>query len=104
MSYRSMIMPALVGLCATALVIGGTATQAAQMKAAGPQPGDCKNAASVAVGGNPAVAQAMWVQMVSAQYGKNWAHWVGAKNKAIVPLGAQSYQARAIPCFYYPVQ
>jgi hypothetical protein len=84
-------------------LIAGAAT-AGQMKAAGPQPGDCKGALSVAVGANPAVAQAMWVQTVSAQYGKNWAHWVGARNKAIVPLGAQSYQARAIPCFYYPVQ
>jgi hypothetical protein len=74
------------------------------MKAAGPQPGDCKSTLSAAVGANPALAKAMWVQAVAAQYGDNWAHWVGAKNKVVVPLGAQSYQARAIPCFYYPVQ
>ena len=102
MSNKSKIVPALAGLAA--LVIGGAVAQAAQMKAAGPQPGDCKGTLSVAVGANPAVAQAMWVQTVAAQYGKNWAHWVGARDKAIVPLGAQSYQARATPCFYYPVQ
>jgi hypothetical protein len=102
MSSKSKIAPALAGLAA--LVIGGVVAQAAQMKAGGPQPGDCKGTLSTAVGANPAVAQAMWVQMVASQYGKNWAHWAGAKNKAIVPLGPQSYQARATPCFYYPVQ
>jgi hypothetical protein len=104
MSHRSRIIPTLMSVCATALVIGGAIAQAAQMKAAGPQPGDCKNSVSVAVGANPATAQAVWVQTVSAQYGKNWANWVGARNKAILPLGGQSYQARAIPCFYYPVK
>jgi hypothetical protein len=70
------------------------------------KPGDCKRSYATAVGQNPATAQAIWVATVNAQYGSNWAHWVGAKNKAIVPQASGSgtqYQARAIPCFYHAV-
>ncbi|MFN3548594.1 MAG: hypothetical protein ACK4U0_13985, partial [Mesorhizobium sp.] len=79
----------------------------AGLKAAqGVQPGDCKRTYSVAMGQNPAMAQAIWVGNVSAQYGAKWAHWVGAKNKAIVQHGSGAgaqFEARAMPCFYQPV-
>ena len=82
------------------LVIG--AATAAQMKAAGPQPGDCKRAYEAINGPSAPVAQAMWVQMVTSKYGNKWAHWVGAQNKSITPNGNQ-FQARGKPCFYQPV-
>ena len=68
----------------------------------GVRPGDCKRNYATAVGQNPATAQALWVATVNAQFGSNWAHWVGAKNKAIIPQGTQ-FQARAMPCFYNAV-
>jgi hypothetical protein len=74
----------------------------ADLKAAGVKPGDCKRSYATAVAPNAATAQALWVATVNAQFGSNWAHWVGAKNKAIVPQGNQ-FQARAIPCFYNAV-
>jgi hypothetical protein len=74
----------------------------ADLKATGVKPGDCKRSYAAAVGQNPATAQALWVATVNAQFGSNWAHWVGAKNKAIVPQGNQ-FMARAIPCFYNAV-
>jgi hypothetical protein len=84
----------------SALVAGAAA--AAQMKAAGPQPGDCKQAYEAINGPSAPVAQAMWVQLVASKYGNKWAHWVGAQNKSITPNGAQ-FQARGKPCFYQPV-
>ena len=75
---------------------------AAQMKAAGPQPGDCKRAFEAINGPSAQAAQAMWVQLVSSKYGTKWAQWVGAKDKAVIPNGSQ-FMARAKPCFYQPV-
>jgi hypothetical protein len=83
-------------------LVAGAAT-AAQMKAAGPQPGDCKRAYEAINGPSAPVAQAMWVQLVASKYGTKWAHWVGAQNKSITPLGGNQFQARAKPCFYQPV-
>ncbi len=107
MSKMSKAVLGFAGLgLAAALAFGATA-QAASMKAAtGPQDGDCKATYSMAAGQNPAVAQALWVNAVKAQYGSKWSHWVGAKNKAIIFVGggaATQYQARAMPCFYQPV-
>jgi len=82
-------------------LIAGTAT-AAQMKANGPQPGDCKRAFEAINGPSAPVAQAMWVQLVVSKYGNKWAHWAGAQSKSITPVGNQ-FQARAKPCFYQPV-
>ena len=82
-------------------LVAGAAT-AAQMKAAGPQPGDCKQAFEAINGPSLPVAQAMWVQLVASKYGNKWAHWAGAQSKSITPNGAQ-FQARAKPCFYQPV-
>ena len=82
-------------------LVAGAAT-AAQMKAAGPQPGDCKQAFEAINGPSAPVAQAMWVQLVASKYGNKWAQWAGAKNKSVTPNGAQ-FQARAKPCFYQPV-
>ena len=64
------------------------------MKAAGPQPGDCKQAFEAINGPSAPVAQAMWVQLVASKYGNKWAQWVGAKNKSVTPNGNQ-FQARA---------
>jgi hypothetical protein len=83
-------------------LVAGAAT-AAQMKAAGPQPGDCKRAYEAIVGPSAPVAQAMWVQLVASKYGNKWAQWVGAQNKSVTPVGGNQFQARAKPCFYQPV-
>jgi hypothetical protein len=83
-------------------LLAGAAT-AAQMKAAGPQPGDCKQNYEAINGPSAPVAQAMWVQMVASKYGTKWAQWAGAQNKSITPLGGNQFQARAKPCFYQPV-
>lgn len=107
MSNTSKAVLGLAGIgLAAALAFGATAQAASMKAAAGPQEGDCKATYSVAVGQNPAVAQALWVNAVKAQYGSKWSHWVGAKNKAIIAVGsgaATQYQARAMPCFYQPV-
>ena len=87
---------------AMSVLVAGAAT-AAQMKATGPQPGDCKRAYEAVVAGSVPAAQAMWVQVVAAKYGNKWAHWVGASGKAVFPVGNQ-FQARAKPCYYEPVQ
>jgi hypothetical protein len=111
MSIISKLTLGIVGLSMIAAVgiTGVSAEEAARpatvadLKAPqGVKPGDCKRSYASAVGQNPATAQAIWVATVNAQYGANWAHWVGAKNKAIVPQGTQ-YLARAMPCFYNAV-
>lgn len=83
-------------------LVAGVAT-AAQMKAAGPQPGDCKRAYEAINGPSAPAVQAMWVQLVASKHGNKWAQWVGAKNKSITPIGGNQFQARARPCFYQPV-
>jgi hypothetical protein len=115
MFNSSRIAVGIVGaLIAGTFVVSGALAQVrantaqpAQFKAvAGPQPGDCKAAYAVGMGQNPAMAQAIWTQAVVAQYGANWAHWVGAKNKVVVPVAGgspQQFMARAQPCFYHPV-
>ena len=110
MSPLSKIALGLLGLSIVTFtgLTGASAEEAtrpmvvADLKAAGVKPGDCKRSYATAVAPNPATAQALWVATVNAQFGSNWAHWVGAKNKAIVPQGSQ-FQARAIPCFYNAV-
>lgn len=87
---------------AMSALVAGAAT-AAQMKATGPQPGDCKRAFESISGPSAPVAKAMWVQLVSSKYGTKWAQWVGAKDKAITPNGSQ-FMARGKPCFYHPEQ
>lgn len=82
-------------------LVAGAAT-AAQVKAAGPQPGDCKRAFEAVSGPSAPVAQAMWVQLVASKYGNKWAQWAGAQSKSITPNGNQ-FMARAKPCFYQPV-
>ena len=90
-----------VAIAMSTLVAG--VAGAANMKAAtGPQAGDCKRAFEAINGQSPQIAQAMWVQMVASKYGNKWAHWVGAKDKAVTPNGNQ-FMARAKPCFYQPV-
>lgn len=84
----------------SALVAG--AASAAQMKANGPQPGDCKRAFEAINGPSIPAAQAMWVQLVVSKFGSKWAQWAGAQSKSITPVGSQ-FQARAKPCFYQPV-
>ncbi len=74
-----------------------------EMKGSGPEHGDCKATAENAVANSHAGAQQLWAANVSGKYGKKWALWVGAKDKAVVPLGGNSYQASAKPCFYQPV-
>lgn len=87
---------------ALSALLAGAAT-AAQMKATGPQPGDCKRAFEAINGPSALAAQALWVQMVSAKYGTKWAQWVGAQSKSVTPIGGSQFQARAKPCFYNPV-
>lgn len=106
MSLKSNLLRNAVGVVslATFLVVAGNAT-AKEMQIAGVQP-DCKASFETIVGPSAATAQAMWVQMVSAKYGTKWAHWVGAKNKTLIPLAGGAnppFQARAKPCFYQPV-
>jgi hypothetical protein len=115
MSIMSKLALGILGLSvvATLGVTGVSAEEVtrpvivADLKAPqGVKPGDCKRSYATAMGQNPATAQAIWVATVNAQFGANWAHWVGAKNKAIVPQASGSgtqYQARAIPCFYHAV-
>src|SRR5690349_22192551 len=52
-------------------LVAGVAT-AAQMKATGPQPGDCKRNYEAINGPSAPVAQAMWVQLVASKYGNKW--------------------------------
>ena len=90
---------------ALSTAVAGTAT-AAQMKAAGPAPGDCKRAYESIVAPSAPQAQAMWVQHVSGKFGNKWAHWVGAKDQAVIPMSTNSgtqFLARAKPCYYEPV-
>ena len=70
---------------------------------ADPQPGTCKTVNEVAMAQSPAAAQQMWTAIVAGKFGPKWAHWVGAKNKAVVPVSNGYYQAYAKPCFYQPV-
>ena len=100
------------GAIAVAAAAGATAERTgvmpvSQLKAErGVQPGDCKATYSMVMGQNPAMAQQIWTATVAAQYGSKWAHWVGAKNKVIIPHGSgagQQFEARAMPCFYQPV-
>lgn len=111
MSILSKMALGLLGLSIVTVtgLAGASAEEAARpmvvadLKAPqGVKPGDCKRSYATAVGQNPATAQAIWVATVNAQFGSNWAHWVGAKNKAIIPQGTQ-FQARAMPCFYNAV-
>lgn len=67
-----------------------------------PQNGDCKFATQSAVAATPDTAQMAWVGLVAGKFGPKWAHWVGAKNKAIIPMNGY-YTAMAKPCFYQPV-
>jgi hypothetical protein len=116
MSRLKSILVTLAGTGMAAVLIASGATadvarspvQMAQVGGiAAPQPeaGDCKSAFVVGIGNNPAVAQAAWVASVATQHGKNWAHWVGAKNKTLTQLAgaAPQFMARAQPCFYHPV-
>ena len=71
---------------------------------ADPVPGTCKTALEVGIANSPLGAQQMWVQAVVGKFGTKWAHWVGAKNKTIIPVNNGTlYQAVAKPCFYQPV-
>ena len=107
LGLASLGVLATVGLSGVAAAERNRAMPVAGIKAPqGVQPGDCKRNYSVAMGQNPAMAQAIWVSTVNAQYGSKWAHWVGAKNKAIVQHGngaGAQFEARAMPCFYQPV-
>lgn len=69
-----------------------------------PQPGDCRAAFVSAIGPNPATAIAIWQATVNQSLGSNWAIWVGAQNKQVVPQAATQFVATAQPCFHYPVQ
>ncbi len=111
MSLVSKLAVGLMGLSVLAATTGFSAAETArvvpvaQFKAPqGVQPGDCKRTYSSAIGLNPAMAQTQWVAAVASQYGSNWAHWVGAKNKAVLQHGSgpgAQYEARAMPCFYH---
>lgn len=69
-----------------------------------PQNGDCKLITQVASAPSAAAAQQAWANLVAGKFGSKWAIWVGAKNKAIVPMnGGTYYMATAKPCFYQPV-
>lgn len=107
MSLNANLIRGAVGAVAISILLSAGGATAAQIKAAtGPQDGDCKRSYEAIVGPSAAAAQAMWVQMVSAKHGTKWAHWVGAKNKALMPVSAgpnPQFQARAQPCFYQPV-
>jgi len=64
----------------------------------------CKPLTQVGVGQSPLHAQQVWTTTVAGKFGPKWAHWVGAKNKVIVPInGGNLYHAAAKPCFYQPV-
>ena len=94
---------------ASAAVIGSVLALAGadaqqRLKAAGPAEGDCKQAAEVGVSNSPAAAQQIWSTVVAGKYGNKWAIWVGAKDKAVVPINQNTYQAVAKPCFYQPVK
>jgi hypothetical protein len=105
MTVKTHILDSIGVALAVSMLVAGAAS-AAQMKAAGPQPGDCKRAYEAVYGPSAPVAQAMWTQMVAAKYGTKWAQWVGAKNKAVTPVASGAgtqFQARAKPCFYQPV-
>jgi hypothetical protein len=92
------------GAAAIALtLIAGAASAQGLQAATGPQPGDCKAHYETVIAPSAGAAQVMWGQVVAAKLGTKWAHWVGAKNKLIVPVGATQFQALAQPCFYQPV-
>jgi hypothetical protein len=102
MSVSRNIVKTLGGAAANALVLAAGASTAAQMKSS-VQNGDCKQAFETVIAPNANVAQALWTQTVAAKMGTKWAHWVGAKNKSLTPVGGQQFQARAKPCYYEPV-
>lgn len=102
----SLSLFAAAGLTSAAADTVSQPVTVAQLKTKGAQPGDCKRSYASAMGQSAAMAQTLWVANVNAKFGANWAHWVGAKNKAIIPHASGSgtqYEARAIPCFYHPV-
>lgn len=114
MRTTSRIIRAIAMLGAVAAVTIGSAqaqrntvTPVSQMKmASGPQPGDCKGNYEMVFAANPAMAQQIWQASVASKFGNKWAHWVGAKNKSIVPQATSSgtqFRAMAKPCFYHPV-
>ncbi len=104
-SKRNLVRSIGFVAAASVMLVAGSATSA-QLKAAGPQPGDCKRAYEAVIGPSAPAAQAMWAQMVAGKLGSKWANWVGAKNKAVIVVAAgpkPQFQARAQPCFYHPV-
>jgi hypothetical protein len=94
----------LGGAAAVFLLLVGTA-DAQQMKAVGPEPGQCKTAPETILGNSPQAAQINWQHAVAAKFGANWARWPAAQNKVVANNGsATSFYAQARPCFTYPVQ
>jgi hypothetical protein len=68
-----------------------------------PHDGDCKQITQVsAVANSPDAARQVWIAMITNKFGPKWAHWVGAKDKAVVPANG-GFFATAKPCFYQPV-
>jgi len=91
-----------LGLAIAASAIALTAF--AHSSSADPAPGTCKAIAEIAAGPSAAVAQQIWTANVAGKFGSKWAHWVGAKNKAVVAMnGGAYYHAVGKPCFYQPV-
>jgi hypothetical protein len=105
---RMNTIVAALATVAMALPLAFGAAEAAKMKSANYQDGDCKQGYEMALGQDPNIAQALWTQSVSTKFGNKWAHWVGAKNKSIVAVpaagGGVQFRALAQPCFYNPVQ
>jgi hypothetical protein len=71
------------------------------------QDGDCKQLYQSTTAASENAAKAAWEAKVAGKFGTKWAHWVGAKQKTIVPVpgngGGTVYRAKAKPCFYPPV-
>jgi hypothetical protein len=107
MNRMKIIVGALTG-AAIALPLAFAVVSAEAANTPQYQDGDCKWRFQTTMGVNEPTAKAAWEAMVAGKFGTKWAHWVGAKNKVIIPIplagGGFVYQAKAKPCFYNPVQ
>lgn len=107
MNMKIIISAAVGAAIALPLAFSVVSAEAAKMKAAKLQDGDCKAGFEAIVGQDHQVAKALWQQMVATKFGNKWSIWAGAKDKSLVPVaaagGAVHFRAMAKPCFYNPV-
>jgi len=102
MNTKIIISAAVGAAIALPLALGVVTAEAARY-----EDGDCRRFYQTATAASEPAAKAAWEAKVADKFGNKWAHWVGAKNKTIVPVpgngGGTVYRAKAKPCFYNPV-